>query len=172
MIDPFSTAQQIADLIRTKEVSPVEVAETYLDRIERINPAVNAVVWLDTDAVRAAAVRAERAVLRGDRLGPLHGVPVPIKDLSSVAGQPNTMSSLAIRDTPQTVTDPDVQLLLDAGAIPLGRTNSPEFGALTVSENARHGKTRNPWNPAHTSGGSSGGASAAVASGLALVAHA
>ena len=172
MIDPFSTAQQIADLVRTKEVSPVEVAETYLDRIERINPAVNAVVWLDADAVRAAAVRAERAVLSGDPLGPLHGVPVPIKDLNSVAGQPNTMSSLAIRDTPRTVTDPDIQLLLDAGAIPLGRTNSPEFGALTVSENARHGKTRNPWNPAHTSGGSSGGASAAVAAGLAPVAHA
>jgi len=86
VIDPFSTAQQIADLVRTKEVSPVEVAETYLDRIERINPAVNAVVWLDADAVRAAAVRAEQAVLRGDPLGPLHGVPVPIKDLNSVAG--------------------------------------------------------------------------------------
>lgn len=172
MIDPFHTAQQIADLVRTKEVSPVEVAETYLDRIARINPIVNAVVWLDADVVREAAVLAERAVLRGDPLGPLHGVPVPIKDLNSVAGQPNTMSSLAILDTPQTMTDPDVQLLFDAGAIPLGRTNSPEFGALTVSENARHGKTRNPWNPARTSGGSSGGASAAVAAGLAPVAHA
>jgi amidase len=172
VIDPFIPVTELARLIRDREVSPVEVAQTYLDRIERLNPAVNAVVWMDVDAVHAAAARAERAVLDGSPLGPLHGVPIPIKDLNSVAGQPNTSSSLAIRDSPATETDPDVQLLFDAGAIALGRSNSPEFGALTVTENARHGKTRNPWSLAHTSGGSSGGASAAVAAGLAPAAHA
>lgn len=144
MIDPFSTAQQIADLVRTKEVSPVEVAETYLDRIERINPAVNAVVWLDADAVRAAAVRAEQAVLRGDPLGPLHGVPVPIKDLSSLAGQPNTMSSLAIRDTPQTVTDPDVQLLLDSRRDP---PRPDELAGVRRSDRLRERPARQDTQP-------------------------
>jgi amidase len=171
-MDPYTTVTELARLVRDKQVSPVEVVDTYLDRIERLNPAVNAIVWLDAGAARAAAEEAGAAVVRGDELGPLHGVPIPIKDLHSVAGQPNTMSSLGVSDAPRPETDPDVQTLLDAGAIPLGRTNSPEFGPLTVAENARHGKTRNPWNLAFTSGGSSGGASAAVAAGLAPAAHA
>ncbi len=172
MLDPHSTAAAVAELIRTRQVSPVEVADLYLDRIERIDPAVNAIVWLDEDAVRSAAARAADAVVRGEPLGPLHGVPIPIKDLHTCAGQPNTMSSLAIEERVAAESDPDVAMLLDAGAIPLGRSNSPEFGALTVSENLRHGVTRNPWRLDLTSGGSSGGASAAVAAGLAPAAHA
>jgi amidase len=172
MIDPYTTVTEFARLVRDKQVSPVEIVDTYLDRIERHNPAVNAIVWLDAEASRTAAADAEAAVMRGDDLGPLHGIPIPIKDLHSAAGQPNTMSSLGVSDAPQAETDPDIQTLLDAGAILLGRTNSPEFGPLTVSENARHGKTRNPWNLSFTSGGSSGGASAAVAAGFAPAAHA
>ena len=172
MLDPFIPLTELATLIRDRKVSPVEVADLYLDRIERFNPAVNAIVWMDAGAVRSGAAAAEAALRRGDAVGPLHGVPIPIKDLNNCAGQPNTGASLGIDEVMQTTTDPDVQLLLDAGAIPLGRSNSPEFGALTVSENARHGKTRNPWRLDLTSGGSSGGASAAVAAGMAPVGHA
>lgn len=172
MLDPYTTATTIAELIRTGQVSPVEVADLYLDRIARLDGAVNSIVWLDEDAVRSAAARAADAVARREPLGPLHGVPVPIKDLHTCAGQPNTMSSLAVEERVATESDPDVAALLDAGAIPLGRSNSPEFGALTVSENLRHGVTRNPWRLDLTSGGSSGGASAAVAAGLAPAAHA
>lgn len=172
MLDPWTPVTTVAELVRTGQVSPVEVADLYLDRIARLDGTVNAIVWLDEDAVRSAAARAADAVVRGEPLGPLHGVPIPIKDLHSCAGQPNTMSSLAIEERVETESDPDVATLLDAGAIPLGRSNSPEFGALTVSENLRHGITRNPWRLDLTSGGSSGGASAAVAAGLAPVAHA
>ena len=172
MLDPYSPVTRVAELVRTKQVSPVEVADLYLDRIARLDGAVNAIVWLDEQAVRAAAARAADAVVRGEPLGRLHGVPIPVKDLHSCAGQPNTMSSLAVEERVETESDPDVARLLDAGAIPLGRSNSPEFGALTVSENRRHGVTRNPWRLDLTSGGSSGGASAAVAAGLAPAAHA
>ena len=172
MLDPHATVTTVAEQIRTGQVSPVEVADFYLDRIARLDGAVNAIVWLDEDAVRSAAARAADAVARREPLGPLHGVPIPIKDLHSCAGQPNTMSSLAIEERVETESDPDVAALLDAGAIPLGRSNSPEFGALTVTENLRHGVTRNPWRLDLTSGGSSGGASAAVAAGLAPAAHA
>jgi amidase len=172
VLDPYTPVTTVAELVRNGQVSPVEVADLYLDRIARLDGAVHAIVWLDEDAVRSAAARAADAVARREPLGPLHGVPVPIKDLHSCAGQPNTMSSLAIDERIEAESDPDVATLLDAGAIPLGRSNSPEFGALTVSENLRHGITRNPWRLDLTSGGSSGGASAAVAAGLAPAAHA
>lgn len=171
-MDPFGSAITLAASIRNREISPVEVVDTYLERMDKINPAINAIVWRNDDDVRSAARAAERAVVTGEQLGPFHGVPIPIKDLSDVAGQPNTHSSLAINDTPRTETSPVVQKLQAAGFLLMGRSNSPELGPLTVSENARHGKTRNPWNPDFTPGGSSGGAAAAVAAGLAPVAHA
>ena len=171
-MDPFTSATELAAAIRRRELSPVEVVDTYLARIDETNPLINAVVWRNDDEVRSAARAAERAVMAGEELGPFHGVPIPIKDLSDVAGQPNTLSSLAVNDTPRTSTDLSVRKLQDAGFLLMGRTNSPEFGPLTVAENPRHGKTRNPWNPEHTPGGSSGGAAAAVAAGMAPVAHA
>ncbi|WP_198954984.1 amidase [Kineosporia sp. R_H_3] len=171
-MDPHAPLTTVAELVRSRQVSPVEVADLYLDRIARLDGAVNAIVWLDEQAVRSAAARAADDVVHGRPLGPLHGVPIPIKDLHTCAGQPNTMSSLAVEERIATESDPDVAALLDAGAIPLGRSNSPEFGALTVSENLRHGVTRNPWRLDLTSGGSSGGASAAVAAGFAPAAHA
>lgn len=171
-MNPFEEATTLAAAIRSRELSPVEVVETYLARIDELNPEINAVIWRNDDEVRAAAREAERAVLAGDDLGPFHGVPIPIKDLSDVAGQPNTHSSLAISDAPRTTTDLGVQKLQAAGFLLMGRTNSPELGPLTTAENARHGNTRNPWNTAFTPGGSSGGAAAAVAAGMAPVAHA
>lgn len=172
MIHPADSALKIGAAIRNRDVSPVEVAEMYLAEIEARNDAVNAIVWIDRDDVIRRAKESEQRVLRGDARGPFEGVPMPVKDLSNVAGQPNTMSSLAVSDAPRAETDIDVQRLEDAGFVLLGRSNSPEFGPLTASENARHGKTRNPWNLAYTSGGSSGGASAAVAGGFAPIAHA
>jgi amidase len=171
-MDPFGSAIALAASIRNREISPVEVVDTYLDRIDRINPLINAIVWRNDDEVRTAARAAERAVITGEPLGPFHGVPLPIKDLADVAGHPNTHSSLAISDAPRTETSLVVQKLQAAGFLLMGRTNSPELGPLTASENARHGKTRNPWNPNFTPGGSSGGAAAAVAAGLAPIAHA
>ncbi|EMY35796.1 amidase [Arthrobacter crystallopoietes BAB-32] len=171
-MDLFDSATSLAGAIRRREISPVEVVDAYLARIDEANPLINAIVWRNDDEVRAAAREAERALLAGGPLAPFHGVPIPIKDLSDVAGQPNTHSSLAIDATPRSTTSLSVRKLQDAGFLLMGRTNSPELGPLTVAENQRHGKTRNPWNPDYTPGGSSGGAAAAVAAGMAPVAHA
>lgn len=171
-MNPFEEATTLAAAIRARELSPVEVVDTYLTRIEELNPEINAVIWRNDEQVRAAAREAEQAVLNGMELGPFHGVPIPIKNLSNVAGQPNTRSSWGVSDKPRTTTDLAVQKLQAAGFLLMGRTNSPELGPLTTTENARHGVTRNPWNPDFTPGGSSGGAAAAVAAGLAPVAHA
>ncbi|UOQ59069.1 amidase [Leucobacter rhizosphaerae] len=172
MITPTSSALDIAAAIRSGAVSPVEVADMYLDRIDARNDEVNAIVWLDREDALRRARESEARLRSGSDVRPFEGVPIPVKDLSSVAGQPNTMSSLSISETPATETDIDVRLLEEAGFVLLGRSNSPEFGPLTASENARHGKTRNPWDLEFTSGGSSGGASAAVAAGFAPIGHA
>ncbi|WP_304454584.1 amidase [Nocardiopsis sp. YSL2] len=171
-MDPFSSAVDLASAIRSRELSPVEVTEAYLARIDRHDPAVNAFVRCHRATVRARAEEAERAVLDGRRLPPLHGVPIPLKEMTQVEGEPATYCSLGIGDAPREVTEPVVTRLLDAGLIPMGRTNSPEMGMLTDTDNRRFGQTRNPWNTAHSPGGSSGGAAAAVAAGMAPVAHA
>lgn len=172
MISPTSSALDIGAAIRAGDVSPVEVTEMYLAEIDARNEAINAIVWIDREDSLRRARESEQRIRSGEARSPFEGVPIPIKDLSSVAGQPNTMSSLAVSDEPRTETDIDVRLLEQAGFVLLGRSNSPEFGPLTASENARHGKTRNPWNLEYTSGGSSGGASAAVAGGFAPIGHA
>jgi len=171
MFDPFISALDLARLLKERSVSAVETAEFYLDRVDAFNPAINAIVWLDRDDVLRRAAEADRRLADGTARA-FEGVPLPIKDLTPVAGQPYTASSLAIDPDPADANEITVDLLEDAGFVLFGRTNSPEFGPLTVSENQRWGKTRNPWNPAFTSGGSSGGASAAVAAALAPVAHA
>ncbi|MDR6989143.1 amidase [Paenarthrobacter nitroguajacolicus] len=171
-MDPFASATSLATAIRNKEISPVEVVESYLERIDAGNPLINAIIWRNDDDVLAAAREAERALLANEEIGPFHGVPIPIKDLSDVAGQPNTQSSLSIDPHLRDESDLSVLKLQRAGFLLMGRTNSPELGPLTVSENPRHGATRNPWNPEFTPGGSSGGAAAAVAAGFAPVAHA
>lgn len=171
MLDPFLSATDVARLIRSREVSAVEVADFYLDRVDAINPEINAIVWMDRDDVHRRAAAADARVAAGDAR-PFEGVPLPVKDLTPVKGQPYTGSSLAIDPDPADANEVTVDLLEDAGFVLFGRTNSPEFGPLTVSENRRWGKTRNPWNPQYTSGGSSGGASAAVAAALAPAAHA
>jgi aspartyl-tRNA(Asn)/glutamyl-tRNA(Gln) amidotransferase subunit A len=158
-------AVQLAREIRTKAVSPVEVVEAVLRRIETLQPTVNAFITVTADAAREAARAAEAAVLAGQTLGPLHGVPFSVKDLLFTRGVRTTMGSRLFE---QQVTDEDavpVRRLKQAGAILIGKTTTPEFGHKPLTDSPLFGVTRNPWRQDRTAGGSSGGAAAAVASG-------
>ncbi|WP_197093658.1 amidase [Nonomuraea sp. SBT364] len=170
-MDPFASAVRLAGAIRARDLSPTEVVTAYLDRIGRFDPELNAIIWRDDEGVLAAARAAERALTSGDRIGPFHGVPLPVKDVTSVAGQPNTMGSRGVSDAPRAVSDLVVDRLLDAGFILMGRSNTAEMGTLPATENARYGPTANPWDLTRSPAGSSGGAAAAVAAGMAPVAH-
>ncbi len=172
-MDEHTSALDVASAIRTMDVSPLEVLDATLARIDARNPALNAVIWRnDAEARAEAKVLGDRIAAGTDDLPPFAGVPLPIKDLLTVTGQPVTYGSEGAPAGPSTVTEPVADAFRRAGFILTGRTNTPEFGSITVTENSRFGATRNPWNPAHTSGGSSGGAGTAVASGMFAVAHA
>ena len=166
----YMPATEMAAAIRAKELSPVELTRALLERIDAVNPAINAYVLVTRDMAMRQAQDAEAAVLRGDTLGPLHGVPVSIKDLFDVEGLPTTKGSLLYRDRIATGSEYAVRRLLGAGGIHLGKTNTPEFGFIPTTENRLFGATRNPWDTTRTSGGSSGGAAAAVAAGLGPIA--
>lgn len=166
----YASAATLATDIRRGERSPVSVVEAFLDRIERVNPKINAYVTVCSESAREAAQEAERAVKRGDELGPLHGVPVAIKDLNRVAGVRTTFGSPAFSDHVPDQDDIVVSRLREAGAIILGKTNTPEFGRKTKTDNPVFGASGNPWDPSRTTGGSSGGSAAAVAAGLAPIA--
>jgi amidase len=172
-MDELASALEVAAAIRSREVSPLEVLDACLVRVDDRNPALNAVIWRNDEEARAKAiVVGERIASGATDVPPFAGVPLPIKDLVPVAGQPLTYGSLGVSDQPSAETEPIVEAFIAAGFILTGRTNTPAFGAITVTENDRYGATRNPWNPGHTPGGSSGGAAAAVASGMFPVAHA
>ena len=159
-------AAEIARLVRARELSPVEVVDAHLARIESLNPVLNAYVHVDHAGARAAARRAETAVLAGEAIGPLHGVPVSIKSAVAVAGMPWETGS---RFRAGIRADHDATLvrrLRDAGAIVLGVTNTAEQLMAWETDNVLYGRTNNPWDLARTPGGSSGGESAALASGL------
>jgi Asp-tRNA(Asn)/Glu-tRNA(Gln) amidotransferase A subunit family amidase len=161
-------ATEIARLIRVRDVSPVEVAEAYLRRIEELNPSLNAIVTLAPDALERAQ-EMEAAVMRGKTLGALHGVPVTIKDTFDVAGLRSTSGSrLRARRIPA-VDAVAVARLRAAGAIILGKTNVPEMALTYDSENPVFGRTNNPHDQDRTPGGSSGGEAAAVAAALSTV---
>ena len=162
----FTPAIELARLIRTKALSPVELTRAVLERIERVNPAVNAFCTVTPDIALAQARDAERAVSSGAPLGPLHGIPYSIKDLNYTKGV-RTMGGSFIFE--HRVPDADaafIPRLSKAGGIFLGKTTSPEFGWKALGDSPLTGITRNPWNPAMTTGGSSAGAAAAVAAGL------
>ena len=159
-------ATEIARLVRTREISPVEVVEAHLARIDALNPALNAYVHVDRDGARAAARDAEALVLRRDPLGPLHGVPVSIKSAIAVAGMPWETGS-RFRTGVRAEQDATlVRRLRDAGAIVLGVTNTAEQLMAWETDNVLYGRTNSPWDLARTPGGSSGGESAAIAAGL------
>src|SRR5712671_1688285 len=165
---PYPTVAEIRELIRTKKISPAEVVSVHLERIATLQPKLNAFVHLDAPAAREQARRAEQAVLRGDELGALHGVPVSVKSCIDVVGWPCPAGS-PLRKT--YVASQDAVLvarLKAAGAIVLGNTNTPEFLMAYETDNLVSGKTSNPWDFARSAGGSSGGEAAAVAAGCSM----
>jgi aspartyl-tRNA(Asn)/glutamyl-tRNA(Gln) amidotransferase subunit A len=162
----YMPAMELGLAIRSKKVSPVEVMDAVLARIERLNPTLNAYCTITAAASRAAAKEAEAAVMRGDSLGMLHGIPVSIKDLVTTRGVRTTHGSKLYEQFIPDEDAPVVERLKRAGAIILGKTNTPEFGHKAITDNLLFGLTRNPWSLGHTPGGSSGGAAAAVAAGL------
>jgi aspartyl-tRNA(Asn)/glutamyl-tRNA(Gln) amidotransferase subunit A len=160
------SARTIADEVRAGRLRARAVLEESLDRIERLNPALNAFVFVDPERARAVADDIDARVAAGDDPGLLAGVPLGIKELESVEGWPDTRASTAFRDRIGTTTSTMTTRLLAAGAVPVGMTASPEIGHLPYTCSVLHGPTRNPWNLERTPGGSSGGSGAALAAGL------
>jgi Asp-tRNA(Asn)/Glu-tRNA(Gln) amidotransferase A subunit family amidase len=160
------TACQIAESVRRKECTAREVVDAALDRMGERNPALNAFVALDPDGARRQADAVDAAIARGEDPGPLAGVPIGVKDLEPVAGLPWTSGSRAFASRVPDYDSVQVTRLKAAGAIVLGKTNTPEFGYKGFTDNLIYGPTRNPWDTTRTSGGSSGGSAAAVAAGI------
>ena len=161
----FTPATDLVELIRRKEISPVELMDAVLNRIARLEPKVNAFATLTYDAAMAAAREAESALTRGDPLGPLHGVPVTIKDLIETAGVPTERGSCALKGTVPKIDAPVVTRLREAGAVSLGKTTTSEFGWTGVSRSPLTGITHNPWKLGYNAGASSAGAGVAAAAG-------
>jgi amidase len=162
----FRPARELARLIRRKQLSARELLAAQLQQIERVNPRVNAIVTLVPEMAARQAQRADDAQARGAALGVLHGLPIAHKDLVPTAGIRTTFGSPLFQDHVPTADHPLVQRLKRAGAITLGKTNTPEFGAGSQTFNRVFGATRNPYDLSKTPGGSSGGAAAALACGL------
>jgi aspartyl-tRNA(Asn)/glutamyl-tRNA(Gln) amidotransferase subunit A len=162
----YMPATDLAAAIRRKQVSPVEVITAVLARIEQLNPELNAFCLVTAETARQAAQAAEQAVMRGEPLGPLHGVPVSIKDLVLTKGVRTMRGSKLYEHDVPTEDAPVVERLKAAGAIILGKTTTPEFGFKGVTDSPVTGITRNPWHLERTPGGSSGGAGVAVATGM------
>lgn len=164
------SAAQLASLLAGKEVSPVEVLQAVLRRYESVNSAINAVVTLDAEGAYAAARASEQRMMRGERLSELDGVPVTIKDNIQVKGLRATWGSELYRDYVPQRDELAVTRLRSAGAVIVGKTNTPEFALSGFTDNRLFGPTRNPWQTGLTPGGSSGGAVAALAAGIAPIA--
>lgn len=162
----YLEATALARLIRTKQLSSREVVQAHLDRVEAVNPKINAIVTLMADGALKAADAADKAVANGAELGPLHGVPFTIKDTMDTAGVLSQRGSLLFAGYIPDKDATTVARFKAAGGIPLAKTNIPEFAAWTESDNRLTGRTNNPWNLDRTSGGSSGGESAVIAAGL------
>jgi Asp-tRNA(Asn)/Glu-tRNA(Gln) amidotransferase A subunit family amidase len=162
----WKSGRDLAEAIRKKAVSPVEVVKTFLSRIEEVNPKINAVVTLAAESALAGARAAEEKVMKQEVVGPLHGVPLLVKDNVHTKNIRTTFGSCLYKDYIPGEDAVLVERLKAAGAIVLGKTNLPEFAIIGITDNVLFGPTRNPWDLRKTSGGSSGGAVAAVAAGL------
>jgi aspartyl-tRNA(Asn)/glutamyl-tRNA(Gln) amidotransferase subunit A len=161
----FKDATKLAELIRTGEVSPVEVVKAHLDRIEAVDPKINAIVTLADDALETAKA-AEAAVIAGDEIGPLHGVPFTAKDSIDTAGVKTQRGSPIFRGRTPNADATSVTRMKKAGGILIAKTNLPEFSYWIESDNLLSGRSNNPWDVTRTPGGSSGGESAAIAAGM------
>jgi amidase len=158
-------AHVLAEAIRRREVSSRGLLDHYLDRVERLNPPLNAVVTVDPDGARRAADAADAALMRDEASGPLHGVPMTIKDTYETSGMRTTCGLAAWDGVPERDADA-VRRLRDAGAVIFGKTNTPTLAGDWQTYNPIFGTTNNPWDPARTTGGSSGGSAAALAAGM------
>lgn len=171
-LGPSSSALELAAALRARELSAVELLDACLAAVDAANPTLNAVIWRNDAEARAAAEAADRRLAEPDGAPPFLGVPMPIKDLTPVAGWPVTYGS---RGAPEGLSEESelvVDALAAAGFVLCGRTNTPEFGVITAAENLCYGASRNPWDTERTPGGSSGGAAGAVAGGMFPIAHA
>jgi amidase len=165
------SAGEVAALVRSREVSATEVAQSALARLDAVNPMINAVVEHRPDEVLARANEVDQAIARGEDVGPLAGVPVGIKVNIDQAGFATTNGLRTQKDLVARSNSPVVDSLLRAGAVPIGRTNTPAFSYRWFTSNLLHGMTRNPHDPGLTPGGSSGGSGSAVAAGICALAH-
>lgn len=162
----MASASELNALLTHNNVSPVEITESILARIEEIDSKLNAFCHIAADSARQAARESEARTRKNARLSPLDGIPVHIKDNVFVAGMPCTWGSLLFKDHVPDMDDPPVAKLRASGAVLIGKTNTPEFALMGKTENTLFGVTRNPWDLSLTPGGSSGGAAAAVAAGM------
>jgi amidase len=163
---PFQTAKQLAAAVRKKKIGCVELLDLYVKRIEVHNPKLNAIIATDIDGARKRARAADKAVKAGKKLGPLHGVPMTIKESYDVAGYPTTWGDPAFKDYVPKSNSLVAQRMIDAGVTLFGKTNVPLNLADWQSYNEVYGSTNNPWDHSRTPGGSSGGSGAALAAGL------
>jgi aspartyl-tRNA(Asn)/glutamyl-tRNA(Gln) amidotransferase subunit A len=162
----FLSIEQTAKLLRKREISPLDLVDVLLARIEHLNPALNAFITILADRARRQARAARREIQRGNWRGPLHGIPISLKDNIWTRGIRTTAGSKILADFVPRVDAEVASRLTDAGAILLGKTNLHEFAYGVTNQNPHFGSTRNPWAPDRISGGSSGGSAAAIAAGL------
>ena len=163
---PLETITDLAPRLRRKEVSPLELTRTCLDRIEKLNPSLNAFITVTAESALAEARAAEKEISRGEWRGPLHGIPVALKDLIDTAGTRTTAASALYQNRVPAEDAEVVRRLRKAGAVILGKNNLHEFAYGASSLVSFFGDVHNPWNTSHIAGGSSGGSAAAVAAGL------
>ena len=162
----YRSATQLLEDIQGRRISCADLLEAFIEKIEQKNPDINAVVATNFEAARNRVQAADKALKRGDNWGPLHGLPMTIKDCFEVAGMPCTAGLPLLKDYVPEQNADAVQSLVDAGAVVMGKTNVPMGGMDFQSYNDVYGQTNNPWDVSRTPGGSSGGAAAAVAAGM------
>ena len=166
----YTPMTQLRHLLDSRQVSSLELTELYLRRIEALNPKLNAYLTVTAEEALESARSADRTIGQGRSTSPLLGIPVSIKDLEATKGIRSTMGSLIFHDTVPDINSVVAERVRDSGAVLLGKTNTPKFGLQGITENRLGDACRNPWNTERTSGGSSGGAGAAVAAGLCAIA--
>ncbi len=162
----FMSAFDMREKIKTQELSSTEITETIIERIEKINPIINAYCTPTFELARETAKKADEIVKKGEKLGLLHGIPTSIKDLMQIKGIRTTFGSKLYEDFIPEQDDVAVQRLIKAGSVILGKTNTPEFGSIALTNNKLFGETKTPWDIERNSGGSSGGAASSVAGGI------
>lgn len=162
----WMSATEIVDEVRRRQLDPVDLAEAMILQLEGVNQSINAVIYFDKEQIRSDAEELSRKARSGEALGPLHGVPFTIKDMTAIKGLPLTYGMKPLKENIAETDAVVFRRLKEAGGLFIGKTNTPESGYYGGTDNHLFGPTHNPWKPGHTAGGSSGGAAAAVAAGI------